>query len=276
MRKLYKLKKWYSIEDAAKRLSVTLGEPVEIQDVRQLMGDGHIAAYWNISSRPAREVALATIFHSEGDPLFDLTKSLGSLSDGCERFMTEKLEPQQPYVQPIEGLFKIDSEAIGAARHWLQAIAQGKESENTSLDGAVVIGEDGKQWQLMEHYSDNEYAKNFVPTTPWGNPDNFYPTFDLPDVADIVISKAELENFEAQFIEAPEAEKPLSTSERNSLLKIILGMAMAGYKYDPAASRSSVTKEIETDLTTMGMRVTDDTIRGYLKEAVQHVLPGTR
>lgn len=273
MRKLYKLKKWYSVEDAAKRLSLTLGEPIEVQDVRQLMGDGHIAAYWNISNRAAREVAPASILHSAGDPLFDLSKGLGSIPDSCELFVTERLEPQEPYVRAIEGLFKIDSETVGAARHWLKALAEGKESEYTSLDGTILIGENGKLWQLMEHYSNNGYAKDFQPQKPWGNPANFYPTFDLPEVEEIVISKAELENFEAQFVETPEVEKPLSTSERNSLLKIVLGMAMAGYSYDPAAARSPVTKEIETDLTTRGMRVTDDTIRAYLKEAVQHVLP---
>lgn len=273
MRKLYKLKKWYSIEDAAKRLSITLGEPVEIQDVRQLMGDGHMAAYWNISHRPAREVAPATMLHSEGDDLFDLTKSLGGLPESCTVYATERLEPQGPRVELIEGLFKIDSETVGAARQWLKALAEGKDSDYISLDGSILIGEDGKQWQLMEHYTHNEYAKNFVPKKPWGNPENFYPTFDLPDDLEVVISKAELENFEAQFTEAPEVEKPVSTSERNSLLKIVLGMAMAGYSYDPAATRSPVTKEIETDLTTRGMRVTDDTIRAYLKEAVQHVLP---
>jgi hypothetical protein len=36
MRKLYKLKEWYSLQDAASRLTPTLGEPVSENDRLQL------------------------------------------------------------------------------------------------------------------------------------------------------------------------------------------------------------------------------------------------
>ena len=68
-------------------------------------------------------------------------------------------------------------------------------------------------------------------------------------------------------------EKPISNTERNTLLKLVIGMAVKGYSHDPAASRSTAPKEIADDLAELGINVTDDTVRKYLKEAANTVLP---
>jgi hypothetical protein len=69
------------------------------------------------------------------------------------------------------------------------------------------------------------------------------------------------------------AERTLSTTENNTLLKLVIGMAMKGYAYDPAASKSAVPKEIADDLATLGINITDDTVRKWLKEGANNVLP---
>jgi hypothetical protein len=71
----------------------------------------------------------------------------------------------------------------------------------------------------------------------------------------------------------PIYDKPLSTTERNTLLKLVIGMAVKGYRYDPAATKSTAPKEIADDLVELGITVTDDTVRKYLKEAASTVLP---
>lgn len=50
-------------------------------------------------------------------------------------------------------------------------------------------------------------------------------------------------------------------------------MAIKGYKYEPFASKSTVTKEIADDLAALDISVSDDTIRKYLKQATNSVLP---
>ena len=62
-------------------------------------------------------------------------------------------------------------------------------------------------------------------------------------------------------------EKPLGTRERETLLKIIIGMAKDAYGYDPNASRSPFPKELEGILDELNISVSDDTIRVKLKEA---------
>jgi hypothetical protein len=66
----------------------------------------------------------------------------------------------------------------------------------------------------------------------------------------------------------------LSTKERATVLKIILGMAVVGYRYNPKASRTSVTKEIADDIHSVGLTIDEDTVRKYLRAAAEMHLPG--
>lgn len=68
-------------------------------------------------------------------------------------------------------------------------------------------------------------------------------------------------------------EKPLSTKERETLLKIVIGMARDSYKYDPKLNRSSVPQEIADDLAKHSIFLDVDTVRKWLKQAAEF-LPG--
>jgi hypothetical protein len=63
----------------------------------------------------------------------------------------------------------------------------------------------------------------------------------------------------------------LTTRERHTALKLILGMALGGYGYDPQAQRSTIVTEIVGDLARRGISITDDTARKWLKEAAAEV-----
>lgn len=67
-------------------------------------------------------------------------------------------------------------------------------------------------------------------------------------------------------------EQSLMTIERESLLRLVIGMAMAGYKYDPNSMRNSATAEISADLEKLGIGLDQDTVKKWLKKAVK-VLP---
>jgi hypothetical protein len=77
-----------------------------------------------------------------------------------------------------------------------------------------------------------------------------------------------IENFED---ESPLPEKPLGTSERNTLYKLIIGMAISGYGYDPKALRSDTSTEIGNDLNKLGIEITPETVLKYLKLATKMV-----
>ncbi len=71
--------------------------------------------------------------------------------------------------------------------------------------------------------------------------------------------------------EAGAAENSLGTRERGTLLKLVLGMALAGYAYDPRAPRSPVAKEIADDLQKHGISISDDTVRQWLNTAAAEI-----
>ncbi len=71
---------------------------------------------------------------------------------------------------------------------------------------------------------------------------------------------------------AERAEKPLITRERDTVLKLIIGIAMGGYGYDPRAKRSPIASEIADELAGFGLSIDEDTVRKWLKEAKQ-ILP---
>jgi hypothetical protein len=59
-------------------------------------------------------------------------------------------------------------------------------------------------------------------------------------------------------------------NERNTMLKLIIGMAINAYGYDPEDTRNKATGDkngIRAKLQTHGINISDDTIRKYLKEA---------
>ena len=67
-------------------------------------------------------------------------------------------------------------------------------------------------------------------------------------------------------------EKMLHTRERESLLKMVIGMAIKGYGHDPKAVRGPTAKEISGDLALHGIPLDEDTVRKYLAEA-RELLP---
>ncbi len=80
-----------------------------------------------------------------------------------------------------------------------------------------------------------------------------------------------------QFIGGKPKQESLSTKERNTLLKMIVGMAIRAYKYEPKSKNNGVAiEEIRQDLEEKGIPLSDDTIRNYLKEAVETVLDGKK
>jgi hypothetical protein len=68
-------------------------------------------------------------------------------------------------------------------------------------------------------------------------------------------------------------EKALSTRERDSLLKLVIGMAVGGYGHDPKAKRSGQCAAIADDLAKTGVPLDVDTVRKWLREA-SDLLPG--
>jgi hypothetical protein len=62
-------------------------------------------------------------------------------------------------------------------------------------------------------------------------------------------------------------DKPLHTKERETLLKLVIGMAVGGYRYQPWEKRNEVIPDIVNDLQLTGVSLDPDTVRKWLKIA---------
>jgi hypothetical protein len=67
----------------------------------------------------------------------------------------------------------------------------------------------------------------------------------------------------------------MGVRERDSLLKLVIGMAIKGYAYKPMAGRNAAVTEIAGDLRIMGIPLDEDTVRKYLNEAKDLLPPET-
>jgi hypothetical protein len=109
--------------------------------------------------------------------------------------------------------------------------------------------------------------------------DNHAKWLDLSERKDQLISRlkeriAALECDSSQSAE-PVAERSLGTRERDSLLKLVIGMAIVGYGYDPAAKRSEQPQAIADDLAIRGLMIDVDTVRKWLKASAELLPPQT-
>jgi hypothetical protein len=68
-------------------------------------------------------------------------------------------------------------------------------------------------------------------------------------------------------------EKQLGARERESLLKLVIGMAVGGYGYESTARRSEQTTAIADDLLRAGVSLEADTVRKWLREASELLPP---
>lgn len=71
---------------------------------------------------------------------------------------------------------------------------------------------------------------------------------------------------------AQAAEKPFRARERDSLLKLVIGMAVDAYGHDPKAPRSPTAQELADHLARLGIPLEADTVRKYLKEGAELML----
>ena len=93
----------------------------------------------------------------------------------------------------------------------------------------------------------------------------------IASICKIVIEERDELKHTLEATQSTASDAPLGESERDSLLKMVLGMAMAAYDYKPGANRNTATGEkqgsVSVDLQRMGLTLDADTVRKFTKEA---------
>ena len=279
MRKLYKLKEWYSLEDAAHRLTLTLGEPVDEKDILQLCVEGHLPLSWYMRHVPAQEVAPVTHILNFDETFRKMAEKAGRPFTPRGTLYSEGYKTQSDLITYLDGVHKLELNLCGAMKDWILSLVTNTGGELISLEGYFASDSYGRLWRIMEHWDSVYLAKmreSMSPEKkerdarrPINHEDYYYPSGGSPDVEDLGITKTDLESFEAKLVEMPKqvVQQPLRSKERDSLLKLVIGMAVDAYGYDPKASRSPAPREIAGHLEGRGLKIDEDTVRKWLNEA---------
>lgn len=220
---------------------------------------------------------------------------LRSLNIDGERFLT--LSDDVVTLQGVWDLPMIGAEQLDV-EHAFQALAGGPAVTLQQLDGAFVEGRDGQLCQLQEDYDENEQVagsraqlnllKQYIAEEGIEDEEadallrrhreerekflerrkarpakeNYYPAGGLPEDAVIVVRTEALREFERSVNGAPDVpEKPMATTERNSLLTIIAALCkQSAIKPDERGAAMQIAELTEK----MGAAVSDDTVRRAL------------
>lgn len=310
MSRLFKLKDWLTVRDAAKHLSTVLSEEVSEADVLRLALDGHLVLSVNIingtRAREGRRIPKDEVTWRE---VQGLDGKLLKLPDG--NILSD--ESALKFGKQIVSLFGVfDLPMFGAeshdVEHRIQDLTDGPAVELTCLDGAILRNGE-TYYQLQERFEgddmevvskdllagldrqvaageiDPAFAEVFrskildhreklkQDVQDLSDPSNYFPAGRLPTDAVFVVRTRALVDLQAKVMEQERSDSEPGTRERDTLLKLIIGMAVGGYGFKPQDARSKVPSEIASDVNKLGLSLTDDTVRKWLK-AAKAQLPG--
>lgn len=338
MSKLFNLKEWLTVADAARHLSIVFGEDVTEADVFRLALDrrlrlsvyfvnhararcGNVVHLEQVDWRLVPSIKgagmraeMAAGYSVEQDnvllasaKLITLFKDIpaaewpnwiplpSSLNIDGERFLD--LSESITTLRGVWDLPMIGNDRLDIEQEY-HNLTGGPAVTLQGLEGPFVEGRDGKICQLQESYDENEFQPGSSARLEWlkrhiaenniegakaesllnqhreerekflewrktrpAN-ENYYPAGGLPDDAVIVVRTEALREFEQSVNGAPSgSEKPIATSERNSLLTIIAALCeYSAIKPQERGAASQIAKLTEE----IGAAVSDDTVRRTL------------
>lgn len=284
--KLFKLKNWMTIKDAAKYLCVAFEDEVSESDVIQLGLEGELVISVDfIGGCYAREGRMVL---PEEAKRINLPPVKGW--EDCTAFSgievvdaegVEKILEFNDKIVSIEGIYDLAmiGGEVGDLNRRFQILTDGPRVYSNSLNGVFVVNSDGDFYQLLgeiesgQNKSDS-LAKEEVPRNKIKSEmDGFFPLGMLPVDCSFVVRMQGVNDLLSRISEGVDENKPVSESERNSMLKMIVAMAIYGYKYNPSSKKNQAVSEIASDILACGMSMDSDTVRKYLSNAVDRVLP---
>jgi hypothetical protein len=292
MSKLLRFKEWVTPNEAARHLSHSLDEPVSEADVFKFGLDEKL----RFSARFPNGVGAIKweeISESEARRLCDLSSRPGCVldrwnpqsdADGrlivCHesKFLHESDGQGASFVWFDNGavldLSMIGSEQLEFANEF-EHLFEGGEIFHATGGKCIVTDLDGALFTLREFSARATEEEIAAGARTSGGVTN-RSVRHLLNCGSFVIRPSSLARFLNQIEEPKVANFPksnLGARERDTLLKLVIGMAISGYGHSPDAARSDAPAEIASDLIKLGINMTDDTVRKWLKEAAKTVLP---
>lgn len=294
MSKLFKLKEWLTLDEAANHLSSVFGEPVTIADIYQLALDNHIMLSVNfINLAEAKKVELIKVADLEykivaprGIKGFPEGKSfripINAKYPISREYWLKSIEPELLMIKGLWDLPMIGDEKL-TIEHLYQQETSGLSIKEEPLKG-VFIQRENTYFQLYNSFGNEPEAKaelnDTVDTSSECDSnihsnlnelnncrlkaDHSYPLSMLSMQDGILVVKMkEVTRFIQSLEEKPLEEKPLHDKERTTLL-VLLGSILDKANFD--LNERGISGKIKRATESNNTPMSEETIRKLIPQ----------
>jgi len=246
MSKLFKLKKWLTLEDTCKRLSITLEEHVSVKDLIQLIINSDLRVSWyfqELGGYEAVKVIKDNVyvldelsgeeFLSTSVPIKHITDAQESITEGelfrvfvdneihwNDKGIYRDYRVSSPVIH-LEGIYNIHIET-GDMKTYFENILFETQApyESEFFTGVILENEEGELYKIVDPYLDED-SKPEDRISNWAQ--SPYPSPAKPKLSDLVILRVDLEMFEQSILEEPTKNKIRGNTESLALALGLMG-----------------------------------------------------
>ena len=256
MSKIFELKKWLPVDEAADYLSMILNERVKTHDLFRLALDGHLKLSINLlnfakvkkGNIVSRENAAIRVFTAEELKTFTPKEEWHLITDRSfykgihlENYKDNNqfldLEDQVISIHGIYDLLMVGNE-VHNIEHLYQQSTGGVEVTVTCIEGSYLINPEADDvvYELQDRLDSG----------------HFFPAPSLPKDAPLVLRTTEIKEFLIRINPKESEEKTESTRKTRNLLQTLTAIATHEYGYVPSDAKSPIPKEISDILSHQG------------------------
>ena len=270
MKKIFTLKRWLTLADAAGRLTESTNSIVTRNDILQLCLEGAIPLVWQLGGKAAIQLTSYTeLINWYGGTLDDPTHQLPYFQMWAA-YLSEEFKPAPPSfctydrsprpaeeVEHLNGAYIVclDPFRDSAMREWLMHLITGSEEHTLlqNLVGAVTVqNEQGQKWSILKKRSNRDHTGDVnrvirPPHLRRIDINDFYPTDEFPPIQSLVVFASDLARLETTLegaITGAYDEVQLRGAQRNHYLKVIAGLLSLA-RINPLESVTEILKMLE-------------------------------
>lgn len=278
MSKLFKLKPWLTLSEAAKYSSEMIAEEVQESDILQMALEGHLTLSVNLVNHAQAD--LGKTVHPSEVPFMDvIIPPILTEHEEISRIFKGKFLSEEEAIVFNERVVSIsgiwDMSMRGCERldveHRYLWLTGGPELELCDLDGDVLLyrPEDQVWANLKEHMANNPYSKksDYPLDEHYRDYNNFYPAGGLPDDCVWGLRPSNLMKLIQALTEPAVTNESLATKSINSYLSVIwaLSEALVGELTGKANKDAEIILQA-LDLKGVERPVTSKTLAKYLSD----------
>lgn len=264
MKKLFSLKEWITVPEAARHLSLLFEEDVSEAEVLRLGLDGQLKLSLNlVNGAWCLRGPLVSREDAERDT--NSTDKLGRHPIKGSMIDDGRVIECGTEVKFVDGVWDLSMLSVERTdiENRYQALTNGPTVRHLGMSGPILCRDDGTYCEIVTRKEENK-----VKGEPHLTAANYTFAGSLPPDSVLVVRTSALRDLEARTSEPDQrVEKPIGPRERNTLLVIIAALAELA-KID-LKKPSKAASAIEAQTAIMGARVASRTIEEHLKRITE-------